>query len=53
MIKSKFILFVAAVMLMSISSCGIFKKSCNCPHFGKVKTQDVQICKYAGVQMIG
>ena len=53
MIKNKFILLGAAVMLMSITSCGIFKKSCNCPHFGKVKARDMQMCKYADVQMIG
>jgi hypothetical protein len=38
MIKIKFILFGLA-MLLSATSCGIFKKDCGCPHFGKVKTQ--------------
>jgi hypothetical protein len=26
-----------AVMIFSLSSCGIFKKDCGCPHFGTVK----------------
>jgi hypothetical protein len=53
MVKSKFVLLFGTVILMSLSSCGIFKKGCGCPHFGKIKTQHVQMCKYAGVQMIG
>jgi hypothetical protein len=53
MIKNKFILFGAAIMLMSISSCGIFKKNCGCPHFGKIKSQNVHMGQYADVQMIG
>jgi hypothetical protein len=32
--KNKVILFVACIAMMA-SSCGIFKKDCNCPHFGK------------------
>ncbi|HVV56593.1 MAG TPA: hypothetical protein VHC47_14765 [Mucilaginibacter sp.] len=31
------LLFVAAV---SLSSCGIVKKGCGCPHFGKIKTPE-------------
>jgi len=52
MVKNKFIVLGAFVLLMSLSSCGIFKKGCNCPHFGKVKP-DVRMCKYADVQMMG
>jgi len=52
MVKNKFIVLGAMIVLIGLSSCGIFKKSCNCPHFGKVKS-DVQMCKYAGVQMEG
>ncbi len=37
------------VGLMTLSSCGIFHKSCHCPKFGKIK--DVRMCKYADVQM--
>lgn len=40
--KSKLIL-LGAIVLLSFSSCGIFKKGCGCPHFGKVKTPDMQI----------
>jgi hypothetical protein len=25
----------ALVICIALSSCGIFKKDCNCPHFGK------------------
>jgi hypothetical protein len=52
MLKSKLIL-LGAIVLISFSSCGIFKKGCGCPHFGKINLPDVQMCKYAGVQMIG
>ena len=52
MLKSKFIL-LGAIVLISFSSCGIFKKGCGCPHFGKIKAHDVQMCKYAVVQMMG
>jgi len=37
MLKNKFIL-LGAMLLISLSSCGIFHKDCGCPHFGKVKT---------------
>ncbi|MFD2872847.1 hypothetical protein ACFS5N_10240 [Mucilaginibacter ximonensis] len=36
MIKTKFIL-VGLGLLLSATSCGIFKKDCGCPHFGKIK----------------
>jgi len=26
---------IAAIALAGLSSCGIFKKDCGCPHFGK------------------
>ena len=38
MFKSRFILLGLAVVL-SAASCGIFKKDCGCPHFGKIKAQ--------------
>jgi hypothetical protein len=37
MLKSKFILMGLALLLCT-SACGIFKKDCGCPKFGKVKT---------------
>lgn len=37
MLKSKCILLGLALMLC-LSACGIFKKGCDCPKFGKVKT---------------
>jgi len=37
MMKLKLIL-AAAVLFGSLSSCGIFKKDCGCPHFGSIKT---------------
>jgi hypothetical protein len=40
--KSKLILAMA-IVLVSLSSCGIFKKGCGCPHFGKIKGADVQM----------
>ncbi|MDB5008488.1 MAG: hypothetical protein JWQ84_1493 [Mucilaginibacter sp.] len=35
--KNKWVVFGLAG-LISLSSCGIFHKSCNCPHFGVIKT---------------
>nr|WP_294946191.1 hypothetical protein [uncultured Mucilaginibacter sp.] len=32
-------LFIALVVAAVASSCGIFKKDCNCPHFGMKKTE--------------
>jgi hypothetical protein len=34
--KTKYILLLIGIV--SLSSCGLFKKSCNCPHFGKNKS---------------
>lgn len=34
--KVKYLVILAAIV--SLSSCGIFKKDCHCPHFGKIKT---------------
>jgi hypothetical protein len=31
--RAKYILII--VVAASLSSCGIFKKDCGCPHFGK------------------
>jgi len=36
--RVKYILVVIAIV--SLSSCGIFKKDCGCPHFGKIKSHD-------------
>lgn len=33
--KIKYILLVAVIAVLS--SCGIFKKDCHCPHFSKTK----------------
>jgi hypothetical protein len=27
--------FILAITMISLSSCGIFKKDCHCPHFSK------------------
>jgi hypothetical protein len=34
--KVKYLVIIAAIA--SLSSCGIFKKDCHCPHFGKNKS---------------
>jgi hypothetical protein len=34
----KIVLISALALLTALSSCGIFHKNCNCPHFGKVKS---------------
>ncbi|HTE01688.1 MAG TPA: hypothetical protein VK668_20510 [Mucilaginibacter sp.] len=34
--KIKYILLL--MLIASLSSCGLFKKNCNCPHFSKVNT---------------
>lgn len=34
MIRRKAYLVVVVLAVMSLSSCGLFHKSCNCPHFG-------------------
>jgi hypothetical protein len=49
MLKNKFVI-ILLLGVVSLSSCGIFHKGCNCPKFGEVKP-DVQMCKYADVQM--
>jgi len=48
------LLLIGLLGLMALSSCGIFHKSCNCPHFGKVNVRmhnDVQMCGCANVQI--
>jgi hypothetical protein len=37
MLKNRF-LIALLLFSMSLSACGIFHKSCNCPHFGEIKT---------------
>jgi hypothetical protein len=37
MLKNKLII-AGLVLIVSFTSCGIFKKDCGCPHFGKVKS---------------
>jgi len=34
--KAKYIFVLVAVI--SLSSCGIFRKGCGCPHVSKIKT---------------
>jgi hypothetical protein len=34
--KLKISLLVLVIISMTASSCGLFHKSCNCPHFGRV-----------------
>ncbi|WP_162499854.1 hypothetical protein [Mucilaginibacter terrigena] len=37
-------LLSAALLLTAVfSSCGLFKKDCNCPHFGSVKAAKTSI----------
>jgi len=38
--KNSLFLFVALLVVVSISSCGIFGKGCGCPEFGKIKQQN-------------
>jgi len=45
------LLLIGVIALLALSSCGIFHKSCNCPHFGRVIKKNVQMCGYANVQM--
>ncbi len=40
--KAKLII-IAAAILGSLSSCGIFKKGCGCPTFGATKSQELRI----------
>ncbi|MDB5024086.1 MAG: hypothetical protein JWP78_1841 [Mucilaginibacter sp.] len=34
--KTRYVFLLIAVA--SLSSCGIFKKDCHCPHFSKIKS---------------
>ena len=44
MLKNRLII-LGAVVVMALSSCGIFHKGCGCPTFGKVKEFDnLKIC---------
>ncbi len=46
MLKNKLILSGLVIIMISLSSCGIFHKNdCNCPHFGKVKAPAKQEIK--------
>jgi hypothetical protein len=46
MLRNKIIKIGLAVLIITLSSCGIFHKGCNCPKFGKVK-KDVQMRVYS------
>jgi hypothetical protein len=35
--KNKWMIVGAIAIFIGLSSCGIFHKSCNCPHFGSVR----------------
>jgi len=35
MVKNKLIILVVIVLVISLSSCGIFGGGCGCPTFGK------------------
>lgn len=41
MLRSKLII-VGLAILLGTAGCGIFKKDCNCPKFGKVKLVNSQ-----------
>lgn len=46
--KKNKLIIIGVALLLSCSSCGIFKKGCGCPTFGKVKSvrfrcEDMQI----------
>ena len=47
MLKNKLMLLLLAGMV-SLSSCGLFHKGCNCPKFGVriSKFTDVQMCEW-------
>jgi len=34
----KISVMLVVALCFTLSSCGIFKKGCNCPHFGKALT---------------
>jgi hypothetical protein len=36
-------LAAALAVCVALSSCGIFKKGCNCPHFGKTSAKFVVV----------
>ncbi|MBB5397466.1 hypothetical protein HDC91_003533 [Mucilaginibacter sp. AK015] len=40
----KTVKYVIAVLVITVtlSSCGLFKKDCNCPHFGLISDKIVQ-----------
>jgi hypothetical protein len=42
--KKNKLLILGVVVLMSVSSCGIFHKGCGCPTFGKVKFENLMMC---------
>jgi hypothetical protein len=48
--KNKLAILLGVLLLTATSSCGIFRKGCGCPHFGKIKCADF---KCADVQMMG
>lgn len=40
-------LFAALLITTALSSCGIFKKDCNCPHFSEVKAVKMHATRVA------
>ncbi len=46
MLKHKIILF-GVILLISLSSCGIFKKGCGCPPVSKVKMAGKSVQAYS------
>jgi hypothetical protein len=48
--KKNKLIIIGLILLGSLSSCGIFKKGCGCPTFGKVKCADFRC---ADMQMFG
>jgi len=42
--KKNKLIIIGTALLLSCSSCGIFKKGCGCPTFGKVKSAGKNGC---------
>jgi hypothetical protein len=41
MLKKRFLFLLLGIIVLALSSCGIFKKDCGCPHFGYKQTGNI------------